>query len=420
MKNRWFLLLSVAFFGCFSLYIKTHALTVAVIPPDLLNDWNNRRKGLESSGLNTTEPRILSTPADGSVFHGDRNVTPGYGVVVSEVWTPTKPQDYYYVKIGTNATGYGEIAFTLNKNTEDRDVGSWRSEPLEKGDGPFTFRKRYNTNIINEARAGYADEISPTTVSTPATGKLQARSRKVVTYGSKQSALTAQATSTGPGIGFVIGKSEYWKFEPGITRDVDADAYNGKYHVTITDTNIGSGSGGMPPSGSTSPSDNTPNCPDCTSHCSSPCSCTNSGTCGGSVAYHPCGEHETTVSGDHSLQASCTSTDANGNSCTVTNFYACDNHSHVYPTPPTPPTPTLVSCSRCDVSYDPNSSEASQHTYQTFACGVHSGYPCSNQWTSEHSTEQTCRLCGTTFYSCNNNGPCVSDSGTFPKHSRVR
>ena len=104
----------------------------------------------------------------------------------------------------------------------------------------------------------------------------------------------------------------------------------------------------------------------------------------------------------------------------MTNSYACDNHSHVYPTPTPTPTPALVSCSRCGVSYDPNSSEASQHTYQTFACGVHSGYPCSNQWTFEHSTEQTCRLCGTTFYSCNNNGPCISDSGTFPKHSRRR
>ena len=33
--------------------------------------------------------------------------------------------------------------------------------------------------------------------------------------------------------------------------------------------------------------DNTPNCSDCTSHCSSPCSCTNSGTCNGTVATPP-------------------------------------------------------------------------------------------------------------------------------------
>ena len=202
--------------------------------------------------------------------------------------------------------------------------------------------------------------------------------------------------------------------------DYRACSQNQQWHATVLGTNqislCGPASSSNPvasPPPTPTPTDGTPNCPDCTAHCSSPCN--------GSVSYHACGVHETTVSGDHSLQASCTSTDANGNSCTVTNFYACDNHSHVYPTPPPPPTPTLVLCSACNGTYDPNNaSEKSQHTYQTFACGVHSGYPCSNQWTSEHSTEQTCRLCGTTFYSCNNNGPCISDSGTFPKHSRRR
>ena len=33
--------------------------------------------------------------------------------------------------------------------------------------------------------------------------------------------------------------------------------------------------------------DNTPNCPDCTNHCSSPCRCSNSGTCNGSVYTAP-------------------------------------------------------------------------------------------------------------------------------------
>ena len=41
-----------------------------------------------------------------------------------------------------------------------------------------------------------------------------------------------------------------------------------------------------------------------------------------SPTYHACGVHETSVSGDHSLQASCSSSNSNGN-CTVTNFYAC-------------------------------------------------------------------------------------------------
>ena len=145
MKNRLYLLLSLAFIVCLGFYIQTDA-SFFYVPSEL---WQQDHSDMDSSGLGASAPRILSTPADGSVFHGDRNVTPG-GQVVREVWTPTKPQDYYYVKIGINATGYGEVAFTLNGNTADRDIGSWRSEPLKKADNvPITYRKQYLTNIIN-------------------------------------------------------------------------------------------------------------------------------------------------------------------------------------------------------------------------------------------------------------------------------
>lgn len=126
-----------------------------------------------------------------------------------------------------------------------------------------------------------------------------------------------------------------------------------------------------PPSGgSTPPTDNTPNCSDCTSHCSSPCSCSTSGTCNGTVVdntpncsdctdgcsscptggscgmcntnyraheasehewfWPPCGRHgnyKCLIEGDHSLQSSCPRLDEWGRQCTVTNFYACDNHT---------------------------------------------------------------------------------------------
>lgn len=49
-----------------------------------------------------------------------------------------------------------------------------------------------------------------------------------------------------------------------------------------------SGGGSTPPLPDP-PTDNTPNCQDCTSHCSSPCSCTNSGTCNGTVTTPPSG-----------------------------------------------------------------------------------------------------------------------------------
>ena len=145
--------------------------------------------------------------------------------------------------------------------------------------------------------------------------------------------------------------------------DYRACSQNQQLHATVLGTNqislCGPASSSSPiVSPTPTPTDGTPNCSDCTTHCSPPCLCSNSGTCNGTVSYHACGVHETTVSGDHSLQASCSSTDANGNSCTVTNFYACDNHSHVYPPPPPPPTPTLVTCSACNVPYDPNNTSA--------------------------------------------------------------
>ena len=118
MKNRWFLLLSLLL--VVSLVVSFGAVAIFYIPPEILNnDWNNNRKDLESSGLEASAPRIFSGPSDGSVFHGERNVTPGYGQVVHEVWTPGKPWGYYNLKIGINATGYGEVAFTLNGNTSD-------------------------------------------------------------------------------------------------------------------------------------------------------------------------------------------------------------------------------------------------------------------------------------------------------------
>ena len=41
---------------------------------------------------------------------------------------------------------------------------------------------------------------------------------------------------------------------------------------------------------------------------------------------------------DHSMSiASCSVTNSNGDSCTVTSFYACANHTHVYPTVPDRP-----------------------------------------------------------------------------------
>lgn len=50
-----------------------------------------------------------------------------------------------------------------------------------------------------------------------------------------------------------------------------------------------------------------------------------------SPVYHSCGIHQTHESGNHSLQASCSETDSQGQYCTETNYYACQYHTHQYP-----------------------------------------------------------------------------------------
>ena len=139
--------------------------------------------------------------------------------------------------------------------------------------------------------------------------------------------------------------------------------------------------------------DNTPNCSGCTSHCSSPCSCSTFGTCNGTVStpsYHACGEHETSVSGDHSLQSSCSSTDANGNSCTVTSFYACDNHSHTYPAPPPP---TTVACD--GASYTGCSGAPSRTAHYVPSCSnCRNDYWTCSQWAYRHTETKPCKRSG--------------------------
>ena len=50
----------------------------------------------------------------------------------------------------------------------------------------------------------------------------------------------------------------------------------------------------------------------------------------------PCGHiYGIHVKSSHARQASCPETNSNGDSCTVTDFYACQTHTHQYPAPTT-------------------------------------------------------------------------------------
>lgn len=151
-----------------------------------------------------------------------------------------------------------------------------------------------------------------------------------------------------------------------------ADCPNSDNHV--------SSSSSTPPSGSTPPppTDNTPNCQDCTTHCSSPCNCTNSGTCGGTVSTPPSG----------------------GSS----------------PPPEPEPEPTTVACG--GAAWTGCSGASSRTEHHVPSCShCNNGYWTCSQWAYQHTTQNTCRRpgCGVTYYECQN-GTCSSDWGTNPYH----
>ena len=156
----------------------------------------------------------------------------------------------------------------------------------------------------------------------------------------------------------------------------------------------------------------------CTHDCYYDDDSANSGNTGSSNTMLACGVHSSGTSGDHSLQASCSSTDSNGNSCTVTSFYAC-LHSHSYPAPPPPPTTVLCGNSwtgagACSYGRVVNSSS----TEHQATCSTHGTYwscnPTAQAW---HGDSHTCRRpgCGATYTKCTKgNGSCTG--GTYTWH----
>ncbi len=239
MKNQR-LWICVIFFTFFAFHIDINA-SFFWIRNEL---WAEDRSDMDSNGLYVSNPVIISTPGNKTNYHGERVIYSlaaqgSYfgSLILEEDWEPTKPGDFHYITIMVNATGYGEIAFTLKKKTRDYPIGNWASEPLKKAEREvYSFRIKEMNGLYNTDEIGTAEEISPTTVNVSATGVVQSRSRSIVTYKSKQKALTAQASTTpSASLSFVIGESTYWKWEAGITRDVNADPYNGSYSVTIND-----------------------------------------------------------------------------------------------------------------------------------------------------------------------------------------
>ena len=124
------------------------------------------------------------------------------------------------------------------------------------------------------------------------------------------------------------------------------------------------------------------------------------------VSYHPCGQHLTTVSGNHSLQASC-SRDSN---CIASSFYWCQHSSHTYPAPtptPTPTPPTTVTCGAA--SWTGCTTDVSSSTAHQVSCsGGHSYWTCGTA--SAWHQDRTCTRCSQTYQNCGNSATACQGS----------
>ncbi len=140
------------------------------------------------------------------------------------------------------------------------------------------------------------------------------------------------------------------------------------------------------------------------------------------VTYHACGVHESSVSGDHSLQASC----SEDSKCIATSFYKCQHSSHTYPVVSLRPCghPTTrwgshswVSAGKC--SYYNSDGDRCTNTSGYYMCKPHTHeYPApkkpdpppkpksacpADSWTNCGGTVSHAATCqaGHTYYTCN-------------------
>ena len=147
--------------------------------------------------------------------------------------------------------------------------------------------------------------------------------------------------------------------------------------------------------------DETPNCPDCTTHCSSPCSCTNSGTCNG------------TVTDNTPNCPDCTSHCSSP--CSCTNSGTCNGAVYTPPPPPpTPSTPTTVACG--GASYTGCSGASSRTEHHVPSCGncSNSYWTCMSGAVDRHTDVKTCKRsgCGASLTRCQN-GPGQCTNGGY-------
>ena len=131
----------------------------------------------------------------------------------------------------------------------------------------------------------------------------------------------------------------------------------------------------------------------------------------------PCG-HLLSASGDHSLQASCSVTNNRGQRCIITNFYACQSHTHTYPTAIRRCPRVLLGGFNMRVGSIHSINVCSKGGYLTAGddhrstCRLrHQYWDCDPASVEKHKA-RTCARCSNTYQNCQgNSNPCISGRG---------
>ena len=107
------------------------------------------------------------------VYDGDRLIDPLTKTILAETWYPFKPGTTTYFQASIEATGYGEVAIQLFRQSKDFDIGDWRTGPdlraAQNDSITFYVRKlhpAYNHHPRSKVKSprirnqGYANEIN--------------------------------------------------------------------------------------------------------------------------------------------------------------------------------------------------------------------------------------------------------------------
>lgn len=221
------------------------------------------------------EVELSSTPTDGTLYEGDREIASDTKLIQSEDWDPEKVPARITYTIDAYAKGPGKLTFYLDTSSQTKVVGSWTGGVLSDGEGTYYFsvyrlnedNYSWDTNYSENGKPwddeclpylykGYKDEVSASTNSTLSIDGGYATYASIDLYvggaNTKKKTLEANAgwQAVGVGAGHSSSSTKSWIYRPGDTsNDIPPNhlSLSGSYAVTLNDTETSGSENTNPP-----------------------------------------------------------------------------------------------------------------------------------------------------------------------------